>query len=340
MQQRKPRQRLQSRQVIHNMKNRGKVKELVLDRSVIKPIQQNRLGIEKGASVGSDCAFFNNTAIGIGYVAMDSVDAVKLAIIQACNNLWASMAEPNVIMLSISLPENYREIKIKDIMKKACDTATELQIKIGGGHTEYVPGLTAPVFSVTAVGQADRLQQEITIENYDIVMTKWMGLSGTSILAKEKRNELITRLPEYYVDEAATFIRFASIADEAKLAKMQSETIAMHDVAGGGIFTALWEMGEKLQKGFEVELSNIPVMQETIEICEYFDKNPYKLRSDGSLLIATSDGESLCKILRENNINAVVLGRTTDNLDRIVRREEDVRYLEPGNGDEIYELMW
>lgn len=322
------------------MKNSGKIKELVLDRSVIKPILQNRLGIEKGASVGADCALFDGIGISTGYVALDYEQSVRLAIAQACNNLWASMVRPEKIQLVISLPENYREIKIKAIMNQAAESAKDMSLKIVGGHTEYVPGLKYPVIAVTGYGKQIR-EEKLHAEKYDIVMTKWMGISGTSIIATQKEEELIKRLPISYVRAAAKMGQLIEVAPEAEIAIGDNNVVAMHDVAGGGIFTALWELGAKLECGLKVDLRSIPVMQETIEVCEYYDINPYRLRSDGSLLIATANGEALSEAIREAGINAVVIGQTmADSNDRIVYRDEENRYLESGNGDEIYSVMW
>lgn len=322
------------------MKNSGKIKELVLDRSVIKPILQNRLGIDKGASVGSDCALFNGNGISLGYVSIEYENSVGLAIVQACNNLWASMVKPEIILLNISLPENYREIKIKAIMSQATTAAKEMNLKIAGGHTEYVPGLKYPVIAVTGYGTQLREENSIPAE-YEIVMTKWMGISGTSILASQREEELTKRLPLSYVRAAADMGQLIEVAPEAEIAIQDTEVVAMHDVAGGGIFTALWELGAKLECGLRVDLRNIPVKQETIEVCEYYDINPYRIRSDGSMLIATKNGEALVEKLKSNGINAVIIGTTTTaNNDRIVYRDEENRYLEPGNGDEIYNVMW
>lgn len=322
------------------MKNSGKIKELVLDRSVIKPILQNRLGLDKGASVGSDCALFDTKGLALGYVAIEYEGATRLAISQACNNLWASMVKPEIILLNISLPENYREIKIKNIMGQATEAAKEMNLKIAGGHTEYVPGIKNPIISVTACGKQLR-SENYKPGQYDIVMTKWMGISGTAILSKQKEDDLIKRLPISYVRAAAKMGQLIEVAPEAQIAIDDENVMVMHDVAGGGVFAALWELGSKLECGLEVNLKSIPVRQETIEVCEYYDINPYKLRSDGSLLIATSEGETLVETLRENGINAVVIGHTTTNSnDRIIVRDEESRFLESGNGDEIYSVMW
>lgn len=321
------------------MRNLGKISETVLDRSVIKPIKQNKLGI-KGASTGLDCAFLGGNGIATGYVAYSDTNSCRHAIIQACNNLWAQFVKPQIITLSISMPDSYREIRLKEIMKQACATAEEMDVKIVGGHTEYVCGLATPIISVTAMGeQLRKVESFDSSDNLDIVMTKWMGISGTSILAKEKMDQLTTRLPSYYVKEAAGLDQFVSIAREAQIAIEQDGTKLMHDVAGGGIFAAIWEICGAFSGGCKVDLNNIPVLQETIEVAEFFDINPYRLRGDGSLLILSSNGSNLVQKLREAEINATIIGHTCNNLDRLIIRDDETRFLEPGNGDELLSVL-
>ena len=321
------------------MRNIGKISETVLKRSVLKAVKQNNVDI-KGATTGLDCAFFSDGASAVGYVAYEDEFACRHAVIQACNNLWAGGAKPKYIMLTISMPDSYREIKLKELMRQACEAAKELNVKIAGGHTEYVGGLSRPVISVTAFGNVIFAKKDNEKNcGLDIVMTKWMALSGTAIISKQKREKLITRLPAYYVDDAIGLGQFISIADEAASAIELPDTVAMHDVAGGGIFTALWELCDALDTGCRVELGSIPVRQETIEVCEFFDINPYRLRGDGSLLIVTSDGDTLAKKLIDRGINATVIGRTTECIDRVILRDDETRFLEPANGDEIVKVL-
>ena len=42
--------------------------------------------------------------------------------------------------------------------------------------------------------------------------------------------------------------------------------------------------------GFEVDLYRIPVRQETIEVCERYELNPYRLLSSGCVLAAADNG--------------------------------------------------
>jgi hydrogenase maturation factor len=172
----------------------------------------------------------------------------------------------------------------------------------------------------------------------DLILTKWIGLEGTAMLAEEKAREICNRYPAHMVEEAVRFGNYLSIASEAAVAA-KSGASAMHDVSGGGIFAALWEMAEGAGTGLEVDLKKIPVKQETIEICEFFEINPYQLISGGALLIAAADGKEMVRRLQEEGIPAVMIGRLTDGNDRIIHNEEENRYLEMPQADEIHKVL-
>ena len=110
---------------------------------------------------------------------------------------------------------------------------------------------------------------------------------------------------------------------------MKSGVRAMHDVTTGGIFGALWELAEASGVGLDITLKKIPIRQETVEICEFFDINPYQIASGGSLLMAAEDGNRLVMDLVKEGIPAVVVGKATAGNDRVLINEEERRFLEP-----------
>ena len=77
----------------------------------------------------------------------------------------------------------------------------------------------------------------------------------------------------------------------------------------GGFLGALWKMAEASGVGLEVDLRSVPIRQETIEICEIFDVNPYKLLSGGSVLLGIQGGDAFVQELRREGIMAAVIGR-------------------------------
>jgi len=117
---------------------------------------------------------------------------------------------------------------------------------------------------------------------------------------------------------------------------MKSGVCAMHDASEGGIFAALWEMAEGAGVGLTIDLKKLPIRQETVEVCEYLGVNPYELKSGGCLVMTTEDGVGLVNTLETEGIPAVIVGKITDSNDRIIRNEDEVRYMDRPKQDEIY----
>ena len=80
------------------------------------------------------------------------------------------------------------------------------------------------------------------------------------------------------------------------------------------------------------------ICQETVEICEYFQLNPYQLTSTGSVLILTERGEELVEAYKEMGIQASLLGKTTENKARTILGGEEVRYLDRPAPDELLKI--
>ena len=210
-----------------------------------------------------------------------------------------------------------------------------------GGHTEVTRAVNQPLINVCGVGKVKRGKLISTAgaqAKDDILVSKWIGLEGTSIIAKEKEQELLLRYPGELIKEAQKFDRYLSVLPEAAIA-VKSGVSAMHDVTEGGIFGALWELAESSGVGLEIDLKKIPVKQETIEICEYFNINPYELISSGCMLMASSDGNLLVRELEKVGIHAVVIGKALKGKDRILLNEEEKRFLEPPKTDELYQVL-
>ena len=163
-----------------------------------------------------------------------------------------------------------------------------------------------------------------------------MGLEGTAILANEKRAELETRFSKAFIDKSAAYIDHISTAMEAASA-IGAGVAAIHDASQGGIFGALWDMASGI--GLDIDLKKLPIRQDTIEISEFFDINPYKLLSGGSLIIIAADGTRVLRELEKTGQNAVIVGATTDSNDRVLISGEERRFLETAQTDEIYKVF-
>ena len=61
--------------------------------------------------------------------------------------------------------------------------------------------------------------------------------------------------------------------------------------------------------------------------------------SDGALLIAADDADTLINLLEKEGIKAAVIGRATDNNDKVINNLDEVRYLDTPQRDEIYRFL-
>ena len=110
-------------------------------------------------------------------------------------------------------------------------------------------------------------------------------------------------------------------------------------IGEGGILAALWNVAKETESGLEIDLKKLEIRQETIEVCEYFRLNPYQLTSAGSMLILAKDGEAMTEALREAGVQATVIGRLTDNNDKIIHNGEEIRYIDRPAPDEIMKIF-
>ena len=324
----------------------GKVPENVLKRSVMKQLHYKRDEVILGPGIGEDCAALALAEDEILVMSTDPItgtakDFGKLAIQITANDLASAGAEPIGVMLTILLPDGTREIALKRIMEQMECACREAKMQILGGHTEVTAVVNQPVVNVAGVAKAKKGSLISTAgarAGMDIVVSKWVGIEGTMIFAKEKEAELKEHFPADFVDTAIGFDRYLSVVPEAAVAT-QSSVAAMHDVTEGGLFGALWEMAEASGVGLEIDLKKIPIRQETVEICEYFDVNPYGLISSGMMLMASADGNALVLALQEVGIPATVIGKATEGNDRVIIRDEERRFLEPPKTDELYKVL-
>ncbi len=327
----------------------GKVPENVLKRSVLRQIQTKRDEIVSGAGIGEDCAIFSfdgadmmtcvQTA-AVRAAPTDSENVMGRLIGRCANNLAAAGAETVGVAIALTLPEETEEPELKTLMAAAEAKCKELRIQIAGGQTWVSRAVRQPVAAVTGYGRpfapgTGQSGKKAVCAGQDIVVSKWIGLEGTAILAWRHREKLLQRYPAYFVEEAAGFDRFLSVIPEAATA-VKSGVCMMHDASEGGIFGALWELAERAGVGLTIDLKKLPLRQETVEVCECCNINPYELLSGGALVMVTGDGAGLAAALEAEKIPAAVVGRTTDSNDRIILNGEESRFLDRPRGDEIY----
>ena len=313
----------------------GKISESVLKRSVLKQIKTKREEVTVGAGVGTDCSFFvwkekEGSLFSTSTIVVETVEDIRYGIIAAVNNVAAAGGEPIAILSALILPDKILESELQRYSGEIEKTCAKLEVQIAGGNTQIIQATNKVIMNLTVIGK-----KEVSLhKNFnfyqgeeDIILTKWVGTAGTGILAEKKEELLKKRLPSHLVEEAKGMKEKISVLPESRIA-MKVGVSGMHDVSRGGIFAALWELVEEKNVGMEVDLRKLPIRQETVEICEILEVNPYELYGAGALLIVTKHTNSLLRELEKEGILATVIGKITKETSKILLNGEEKRYLD------------
>ena len=322
----------------------GKISEAILKRSVLKQLHIENAATVVASSVGEDCGAVNlekacQVAISSDPIFGDLDNPKALAertVLRAINNLAAAGATPLGLSMVVLLPTSAKEPQLRKLMEELERAAKAFSMDILSGHTEVTRSVSQCIVMVTAMGKANEVVRTSGVKpGMDIVVSKWIALSGTLQLLERKKEALREHFSQPFLNQAKKLEVCLPILSEAAVA-VSSGVSAMHDVSEGGIFGALWDMAEASGVGLEIDLKKIPIRQETVEICEYLGVNPYKLVSGGCLLMATEDGLGLVRELENQGIPCALIGKATHGNDRVLINEDERRFLETPQKDEIY----
>ena len=197
-----------------------------------------------------------------------------------------------------------------------------------------------------------------------------VALKGTSVIAKSKKDKLAERFSAGFIQNciflwdsygAQREVESQTAANEqsdthsdtqagAQAGQSEKHSVvwkiaeeagasALYAMGEGGFLSALWKMAEASEVGLEVDFRKVLIRQETIEVCEIFDLNPYKLQAEGSVLIGIRGGEALVQRLRNEGFMAEIIGQTNSGNDRLLYSGGSARYLERPAADEIYRIL-
>ena len=262
------------------------LKKLVFDRITYR---SDDVSIRPG--IGEDCAVMNfgdyDCIMSTDPITSAISDIGRLAIHITCNDIASNGVQPLGIMLAVMLPEGTTSEDVAYIMGQAAETAADVKVEIIGGHTEITPAVKQPVIVSTAIGKALKGVSQSgndMVPGDFIMMTKAVGLEGSGIIACDYEKQLSGVLSAKELARAKSFLDLVSVGPEG-IAAGTVGTHGMHDITEGGILGAVWEMCQISGRGAQVWKKEIPIETETAKICDYYDINPLRLISSGSMVI-------------------------------------------------------
>ena len=177
----------------------------------------------------------------------------------------------------------------------------------------------------------------------DVVMVGSIGIGATLSLAKKYESVLRDKFSSSFVDGVFGLEKVSSTDKYLEMIQeflvSADEKALVYEIGREGTFAGLYETSKFMGKGIEVEIPDIPVWQEVVETAEVFDVNPYKADGTGALIIVCNRGADMVKCFLDEGILASVIGKVTDNNDKVARNGDEVRYLEPTRVEELANLL-
>lgn len=291
-------------------------------RELLKRYPVNDKTILVGPQIGEDAA-----AIDMGKRALIvTTDPITFAtneigyysVMVNANDIATTGAEPRWFTVTILLPESVGTEDLVDSIFRQIHLACEkLGISLIGGHTEITYGLERPIIVGQMMGE---VKKESLISTGGaqpgdlILLSKGICIEGTSLIAREKAGDLLSRgIPKDLVERAKGFLfdPGISIVEEARLAFRAGRVNSMHDPTEGGLADGLHELSMAAGVKIEVEKDCIPIYEESQILCEAFYLDPLGVIASGTLLVTASPSESE-KILvkaHEHGITMTKIGR-------------------------------
>lgn len=295
------------------------------------------LGQDQLLLAKTDPITFATDAIGYYAVAVNS------------NDLATSGGLPRWFLATVLLPEGHTtEALVEDLYHQLAGACQTLGIALVGGHTEVTHGLDRPLVVGQMLGlvHRDELVRPDGMRPGDVLLlTKRFPLEGTSLIARERRADLLQRgyAPDF-LDRCARLLYDPGIMvlPEARALCAAVRPHALHDPTEGGLATALWEMAEASGVGLRIESEALPLLPEAARLCAEYGLDPLGLIASGSLLaaVAPADVPAAIAACEARGLPCTALGLATpDPASRLLVTPDGARPLPRFDQDELARLF-
>lgn len=305
------------------------------------------------------------------HAAGDSGRTGYYAVLQAAGELAAKGVLPEEASIRILLPGESEEEKLKELTAGIAEACGRMNIQMGAFQGEVTPAVRHTVVCVCVSGimpssgksgenpkdRAETANNKVSAAvpagssaseraasgssagtGAEILLCGYAGLEGTLRILDETEDELSGRFVSAFLDQTRE-LKKELVTPGQILPWVPEMSMAVRQIGSGGILAALWEMAEEVQTGFEIDMANIALKQETVEICEFYRLNPYQMTSAGSFLILTTEAERVIEILEKAGARAGRLGVAKAQNARVITSGEEIRYLDRPAPDELVKWM-
>lgn len=261
------------------------------------------------------------------------------------NDIATRGAIPKWFLATLLFPEGGTNIDlIEKVFHQIHQACQRFGVSFVGGHTEITPGIGRTILSGHMIGEVKKERVVTTSgakEGDLLLLVKGVCIEGTSILARERDEELLMKgISPSLIKRAKNFI-FDPGIDILQAALVACETVpvhSMHDPTEGGLLNAVVEMAVASEKELEVDLEKAYVYEESRILCQEYGIDPLGAIASGALLLSISpqDLPYLQKAFQKASLPIQAIGKVKQGPARVLTK--DGKEIHPLSRDEILKI--
>lgn len=323
----------------------GKITKTVWRRSVEKPLHKSKRVGAPGIAYEENCSIIalpqNTVLCAERTVWGNSSQNAAWAVLGAAGEVAVEGAVPQGAFLQCLFPEGTEEETLRELTEAAGRICAELKLPVTGIQADVSCAVNRNVVSAVVQGTVSSKEPILAggaHSGQEIVLCGYVGLEGMLRILEETEQELSHRFVPSFLAQAgrleSELVLPQTVLDVCAQRKNAGIT-AIRQIGSGGILAALWDMAEQSDVGLEVSLPGMTLKQETVEICEFFQINPYLLTSVGSFIIVADHAEPVIEVLEKAGARAGRLGVIKGQNARMITSGEEIRYLDRPAEDEL-----
>jgi hydrogenase expression/formation protein HypE len=264
------------------------------------------------------------------------------------NDIATRGATPKWFLATLLFSEKGSPALVEKVFKQIHDACRQFGISFIGGHTEITPGIERTILSGHMIGEVKKDKLVVTSgarEGDLLLLAKGICIEGTSIIAREKRSDLVSKgVRPALIKKARNFIFDPGIEvlNAARIACKAATVHSMHDPTEGGLINGIVEMALASDKEIEVDLEKVPIYEESRVLCQAFGLNPFGVIASGALLltIPPSDFSLLQEAFRKAFVPVEVIGRVRKGPAGVITRgKKGIKRVKPFSRDQILKVF-
>jgi hydrogenase maturation factor len=229
------------------------------------------------------------------------------------NDIVAMGGRPVYLTTTLLAPPGTTDARLEEVFADIADACRAAGMLWAGGHTEVTPSVNRIVVAGQAVGFLSRppLATGGGRPGDLIGMSKWAGLEGTTLIARERPAESEAALGGERYRAVLDWLDRPGISIIAEGRALEGLALTGgHDPTEGGIAMGVHEIARRSGCGVLLAADRIPVREETRLLCDRFGLAPLGLLGSGVFLFTAPRpvAEEACRRLEAAGIPAALIG--------------------------------